>query len=192
MKTFSLVAMLLSLLLVSSCQNPFHPPLRDLSSHEILNSSPEEVLRNLERAYKEKNINIFKALLHPDFRFELLSSEVNQIGVDVDGDHVNDSWWGYDKEVEFTTNMFYHGSTDGLYPVADKIDLRLQIPPQDNWQADPEVGHESWIIIPCNFDLILSYNSMNTSYVANGVARFYLRKDEGRWSIAIWRDESLL
>lgn len=184
--------LLLPLLLMVGCNNPFRPPLRDNSNHAILNRSPEEVLQNLERAYKEKNINIFKSLLHPDFRFELLSSEVNQIGVDIDGDGFKDSWWGYDQEIEFTSNMFYYGSSDGLYPVADMIDLRLQIPPQANWQTDPEVGHENWIIIPCSFDLILSYNSMNTSYVANGVARFYLRKDDGRWSIAIWRDESFL
>jgi hypothetical protein len=52
------------------------------------------------------------------------------------------------------------------------------------------VGHEDWIIIPCNFDLILSYQESNSSITANGIARFYLRPVGNGWKIAIWRDES--
>ncbi len=179
-------------LLISSCVNPFSPKLYDISDADIQNRTPTELLQNLERAYKEKNLNIYKLLLHPEFRFELIASEVSQIGIDVNEDGFRDSWWGYDQEVELTDHMFRIGSSDGVYPPPDEINLRLQIPTQDLWQNDPELGHEDWIVIPCNFDLLLSYTATNSSFNANGVARFYVRPVGDRWFIAIWRDESNL
>lgn len=192
MKTTNALLMLLIALLIGSCRNPFRPLLYDISDAEIQNRTPEELLKNLERAYLEKNINIYKALLHPDFRFELIASEVSQIGVDVNGDGLRDAWWGYEQDVEYTENMFNNGSTDGVYPPPDEINLRLQVPTNDLWQNDPEVGHEDWIVIPCNFDLLLSYTATNSSFNANGVARFYLRPVGNKWFIAVWRDESNL
>lgn len=191
MKTVRYIVLLL-LVVLGACENPFRPPLRDSSSDVVQNRSPEELLKNLEKAYREKNINIFRKILHPDYRFELLSSEYQQIGIDMDGDGRRDSWWGYDHEVEITRNMFERGSSDGILPVADAIELRLQIPPQELWERDPADGMEDYIVIPCYFDLILTYKHTNSSYVANGVARFYLVENAGDWQIMIWRDESLL
>jgi hypothetical protein len=184
--------MLLLGIALSSCINPFRPNLYDVSDADILNRNPIELLQNLERAYTEKNINIYRSLLHQDFRFELIASEVSQIGIDVNGDGLRDSWWGYEQEVEITNRMFNFGSSDGSYPSPDAINLRLQIPPQEVWENDPELGHEDWIVIPCSFDLLLSYTATNSSFNANGVARFYLRPVADRWYIAIWRDESNL
>jgi hypothetical protein len=190
-KTLIILPLLL-LILISGCRNPFRPRIVDNSNDAVLNRTPREVLHNLERAYREKNINIFKSLLSEDFRFELISSEVSQIGVDVNGDGIRDSWWGYEEEVQFTNNLFNYGSSDGIYPPPDQIQLRLQIPPEENWELDPEIGHEAWIVIPCYFDLSLTYLQSNSMIVANGVARFYLRPGNNRWYIAIWRDESNL
>jgi len=177
-------------LLLSSCWNPFHPRLVDNSNDQLRNRTPVELLQNLELAYKERNINIFKDLLALDFRFELIASEVNQIGIDVNGDGIRDSWWGYEEEVAFTENLFVHGSSDGSYPPPDDLQLRLQIPPEENWENDPELGHEDWIVIPCMFNLSLSFYASNSLITANGVARFYLKPMNNRWYIAIWRDES--
>lgn len=184
--------LLLALLALGSCWNPFRPPLEDDSNGTIQNRTPAQVLENLEFSYRERNINIYKELLCEDFRFELISSEVNQIGVDLNNDGIRDSWWGYDEEVLFTRNLFSEGSSDGSYPPPDDIQLNLQIPPEESWEEDPEVGHEDWVVIPCVFDLKLSYFSANAMITANGVARFYLKPADNRWYIAIWRDESNL
>jgi len=189
MRTISIILLCLTLL-VSSCTNPFCPVLYDRSNADIQNRTPEELFQNLERAYMEKNINIYKSLLDANFRFELLASEVNLIGIDMNNDGMRDYWWGYDQEVEYTDRMFNKGSSDGTYPPPDDIKLRLQVPPSEIWQKDPEIGHEGWIIIPCNFVLILCYNESNSSITANGIARFYLKPVENGWKIAIWRDES--
>lgn len=187
-----IMLVLLLAMLLSSCVNPFHPRIFDISGDEIQNRTPIELLQNLERAYTEKSINIYRSLLHKDFRFELIASEVSQIGIDLDGDGLRDSWWGYEQEIDLTDRMFSFGSSDGQYPPPDEITLRLQIPPQDVWENDPELGHEDWIVIPCSFDLLLTYSPTNSSFNANGVARFYLRPVADRWYIAIWRDESNL
>ncbi len=189
---YPIFLLLLSSLLLQSCWNPFRPRMIDNSNDLIHNRTPLELLQNLERAYRERNINIYKSLLAPDFRFELISSEVNLIGIDVNEDGIRDSWWGFDEDVEFTDNLFNHGSTDGVYPSPDQITLRLMVPPEENWETDPELGHEDWIVIACNFDLTLTYLSSNSSLAAGGVARFYLRPSGNRWYIAIWRDESNL
>ncbi len=175
---------------IVSCTNPFRPKIRDDVNATLVNRTPKDVLQNLELSYKQRNIGIYEQLLAPDFRFELISSEVNLIGIDVNGDGIRDSWWGFEQEIKMTNNLFSHGSSDGIYPPPDQINLRLQIPPETAWENDPEVGHEDWIIIPCVFDLQLLYFATNSSIISGGVARFYLRPLNNRWYIAIWRDES--
>lgn len=187
-----LLLLLACALLLAGCWNPFRPPLQDESAAEIRNRTPLELLNNLERAYSERNIEIFKSLLAPDFRFELISTEVSQIGIDVNGDSILDSWWGYEQEVEYTRNLFTDGSSDGSHLPPDELQLRLTVPPEEIWEPDPELGHESWVVIPCGFSLILTYHSTNSALTANGVARFYLKPVANRWYIAIWRDESNL
>jgi len=185
-----IVAIALILIALSACTNPFRPKIRDDISTSVANRTPKEVLQSLELSYKQRNIGIFEQLLTQDFRFELISSEVNLIGRDVNGDGIKDSWWGYEEEVEITKNLFTRGSSDGIYPPPDQINLRLQIPPESAWENDPEVGREDWIIIPCIFDLQLFYYASNSSISSGGVARFYLRPINNRWYIAVWRDES--
>ncbi|HRY84676.1 MAG TPA: hypothetical protein P5533_08595 [Candidatus Cloacimonadota bacterium] len=189
---FPAVCLLVSLLLLVSCRNPFRPSLTYNEDDGLLNSSPQKVLENLQRAYQDKDIELYKKLLAPDFRFELLAAEVSAIGIDLNEDGIPDSWWGFDQEIDLTENLFYNGSSDGQYPPPDQIMLRLQIPPENAWDIDPEVGHEDWIVIPCSFDLTLTYLSSSTTITASGVARYYLYKAQNRWYIAIWRDESNL
>ena len=190
--SFRLLLILLLSLLAVSCRNPFRPNLTYNTGDGLANTSPKQLLESLERAYQDKNLDLYKKLLSPDFRFELLSSEVNQIGIDVNDDGIRDSWWGYEQEVQLTENLFKYGSSDGIYPPPDQISLRLQIPPENMWDIDPESGHEDWVVIPCVFDLSLTFLSSNTVLGASGVARFYIKPIGGRWFIAIWREESNL
>jgi hypothetical protein len=185
----NLLLLVLFALLLNSCVNIFNPNLTNNHNTSDVNSTPEAVLQTLEQSYRQMNLEMFKSCLAPDFRFELLSAEVNLIGIDWNHDGTLDSWWGYDQEVEYHRNLFQNGSSDGTYPPPDQIFLRLQIPPQDQWLADNQVGHEDWVVIPCLFDLQLTYANSST-LSSNGVARFFLRPINNRWYIAVWRDES--
>ncbi len=191
MRSKLILLLALAALLFGSCTNPFHPNLRDDGQTAAVNSSPTSLLRALELSYRQKNIQLFKQCLDKEsFRFELLSSEVNSIGIDWNEDGIKDSWWGYEQEVEYHQNLFEYGSSDGSYPSPDQINLRLQIPPQEQWLADPEVGHEDWICIPCLFDLQLMFPGSSSSLSSSGVARFFLKPAGNLWYIAVWRDES--
>ncbi len=184
------ILLCICLFLTSACTNPFHPRMQDSDIVNVVNDSPASVLQSLEQAYTQKNLQLFTRCLASDYRFELLSSEVSSIGIDWNNDGLKDSWWGYEQEVEYHRNLFTEGSSDGSYPPPDQINLRLQIPPQEQWQSDPESGHEAWVVIPCLFDLQLLYTSSNSSIGSNGVARFYLKPINNLWYIAVWRDES--
>ncbi|HOV16639.1 MAG TPA: hypothetical protein PLF50_03995 [Candidatus Cloacimonadota bacterium] len=177
-------------LLAGSCTNPFHPELSNNNEEIEAFQTPDALLHTLRDAYTQKNINLFSACLAPDFRFELLSAEVNTIGIDWNNDGIKDSWWGYEQEVEYHRNLFIEGSSDGSYPPPDQINLTLQVPPDTQWENDPEVGHETWKVIPCLFNLQLIYSTGTSSLSSNGVARFFVKPVGKRWFIAVWRDES--
>ena len=184
-----LITCILITIFIGGCVNPFHPNLRFNNDNQSNTNTPLIVLKNLETAYCQRDIKLLKNILAPDFRFELVSSEVNLIGIDVNHDGIRDSWWGVDQEIEFTDNLFNRGSSDGIYQSPEQIVLRLQIPPESQWVHDPDPAHEGWLIISCLFDLQLIYSPSST-ITSNGSATFYLKQINNRWYIAIWRDES--
>ncbi|HOD55358.1 MAG TPA: hypothetical protein PKJ08_12595 [Candidatus Cloacimonadota bacterium] len=173
-------------LFIFSCENPFNPGITIKPNDPITNgyppNSPDNVLRNLSLAYNQKDIDLYKSCLSKSFRFQIIGSDVQTIGVD---------WWGFEQEVEYHTNLFSKGSSNGLFNSPDNILLNLEIPPQTTWINDNQIGHENWIIISCPFFLHLYYND-TTDISATGYARFYLKQEDGRWVIAIWVDESIV
>jgi hypothetical protein len=198
---YKYLILVLSILMIifTGCNNIFSPKTTSTHQTEAYpNTSPDLVLKNLELAYRQKDIELYKKCLDQEsFRFELISSEIDEInaGVDIDDDGINDSWWGYQKEVEYHTHLFRDGSSDLLYPSPDQIYLNLNVPVQEQWELDNQTGHEGWVVIACLFDLSLSFRSTNSSLNANGSARFYLKPipdnhGVNHWFIAIWRDES--
>jgi len=169
--------------LFSSCINPFNPGIeggRDLSIYA--NDTPDNVLRNLMLSYNQKSIDLFKDTLDKDFRFHVLSQQAPEIGQD---------WWGYEQEIDFHSNLFSRGSSDGRLSSPSNILLNLEIPPPHLWVLDNQVGHENWVIISCPFYLYLSYVS-GPDISAAGFARFHLKPLNDRWYIAIWIDESYI
>jgi len=190
---FFIIAGILIMLFISinGCTNPFNPNIvKTPGDHQLYsNTTPRNVLKNLEISYNQQDLDLFKSCLSTSFRFELLSMEVDEIGIDMDGDGIKDSWWDYDKEVEYHRNLFQEGSSDGAYPSPDHIYLNLQIPQEDVWLTDNQEGREDWVIIPTYFTL--SITIFGTSNItADGYARFYLRPEGEEWRIIIWRDES--
>lgn len=180
-------------LLINGCTNPFNPDvIKNTQSNEVHdNTTPRNVLKNLETAYNQQDLELYMSCLSTSFRFELISVEIDEIGIDMDGDGIKDSWWDYDKEVEYHRNLFRDGSSDGRYPSPDNIYLNLQIPHEDAWLTDNQQGREDWIIIPAFFNLAINiYGTSNIT--AEGYARFYLRPEGNEWRVIIWRDESNL
>jgi len=187
------LTMILFTLFTLSCENPFNPKQESnvVNDGYLPNDIPENILKNLENAYNRKDIELYKLCLSGDFRFELISSEASEInsGVDLDDDGLADSWWGYQQEVDYHTNLFREGSTDGRFPPPDEVVLVITRPPVELWQDDDEVGHEGWKVVTCGFDLTLKFFNFQNQH-ASGYATFYLKPQNDKWYIAIWRDES--
>ena len=121
----AVILTILSTLFTFGCKNPFNPKQSSLSVHTswLPNNSAENVLKNLENAYNRKDLDLYTSILDKNFHFELISSEAPEInaGIDLDEDGYPDSWWGYQTEVEYHTNLFRDGSTDGRFPPPDEI-----------------------------------------------------------------------
>ncbi len=183
--------LLLSILFTFGCTNPFHPEATENVDNGDFYpfDNPKNVLLNLQLSYQQQNLELYEKCLSDSFRFELISSDVSQFGVDMNGDGINDSWWGYQQEISYHRNLFIDGSSDGNLKTPDQISLNLQIPPEESWQIDNQEGHEGWIIIPCHFDLQLFLTNAS-NILSNGYALFYLKEEAGEWKIAVWRDES--
>ncbi len=190
-KVFSNLLVILILAITVSCTNPFNPEMKkpDNSFVQYDSSSPNTVLENLENAYNRKDLNLYLSCFSDSFKFVLIATEQNIIGVDADNDGISDSWWGLEQEKEYHRNLFGTGSTNGEFPSPDNISLNLKKPPSESWQKSNEKGMEDVIIIPCYFDLRLSFNSI-PDIVANGHSHYYLKKEGENWKIIRWIDDS--
>ncbi len=188
MNTRYKIFILLALMLLLGCENPFNPTSHNNNPTDFQpNTTIPQLLRNLEDAYSQKNLDLYEYCLAEDFIFQLISSEVEEIGIDLNNDGVNDEYWGFQQEIEYHRNLFESGSTDGQYPPPDQISLSF--PGEPIIDDDFEEGHEGWKIVSTYFTLNLTFlNSTNIS--ALGYARFYLKPVNEEWKIAVWRDES--
>lgn len=187
------VVLLLSLVLLTACTNPFNPRWESKdngSSTALPFDSPVNLLYNLETSYRNQDIDLYSECLADSFRFELIQQDAQQIGVDMDGDGVADDWWGRQQEIEYHRNLFTEGSTDGQYPPPDAIDLDLQFSTDSTaWLPDYQSGHEGWVIIQATFYLKLTFYS-GSEIISSGRADFYCKKEDSHWYIAVWRDVS--
>ncbi|MBN2829796.1 MAG: hypothetical protein JXR56_05705 [Candidatus Cloacimonetes bacterium] len=193
------VLALMGLLLYGCSENPFNPvTVNNISTNTNYDfSTPTKTIENLVRAYEQLNTDLFKSCLAEDFRFELIESDAPDIGIDMDGDGIKDSWWGYQQEIRYHENLFENGSSDNSYPPPDQI--ILEIPTNDLvWtdDTDSEGLPNGYKYTDVHFSLTLQYNSNGQTISSNGFVRFYLVNksitDTPRWSIIIWRDNSWL
>ncbi len=177
------------MIITLGCDNPFNPDSENNNNptESNPNDSPENLISNLELAYNQKDIDLYKSCLADDFRFQLIETDVTDIGIDLDSDGIPDSEWGYQQEIEYHSNLFGDGSSDGQYPSPDTINLTFTSLIIDD---DIEEGHEGWKIVDCHFSLQLFFTADNTALSANGYTKFYVRPIEDEWEIAIWRDQS--
>ncbi|PID27769.1 MAG: hypothetical protein CSB55_07580 [Candidatus Cloacimonadota bacterium] len=179
------------LFFLASCANPFNPDSAQTSNDvaQTVVSTPEATLLQLENAYNRQDIELYKECLSDSFHFILINSEYSEIGVDMNNDGIKDNWWGFEQEVNYHENLFTSGSSDGLIPTPVSVNLNLQIPPKSLWEQENETGENPVYIIPCNFDLVLTYSDFQ-DINAYGYSRFWLILEDDMWKIYRWQDES--
>jgi hypothetical protein len=185
-------AVLVFVLGLSGCSNvgPLsvrHPPLTD--SFENLETR-DNLLHNLELAYKQRDFEQFRKLLDNSGAFRFVFSPA-----DVRNGVVKNSQWDLRAELEATERLLDPNPPPGQ-PRADKIDLDLTYTAgDDEWQPFVPATHpnETWYDKQVEYTLKVRIGHRTYSQGKTVVALFTVRPiDVGgktEWRIVTWRDD---
>lgn len=158
------IYLILPVLLISGCLNPFAPKLdkeNQNSSFEIGNlKSIDDLFKNFQYAYSFKDTAIYGKLLAKDFIFMYRDYA---IGADV-------TW---DRDEEMKTHY-------GLFQNAQRLDLV--------WNNIVSISSDSSNIVR-SFMLTITFNPSDIITV-DGKVNLTLTKIEDNWKIKQWIDES--
>lgn len=167
--TLGLTTLILLLLLLQTCDNPFAPSLRKGDPLENLLGNPatiEGFYKRFQNAYNLKDTSLYGPLLSRDFTFIYRDFES---GVDVS--------WGKSEDIITTHNLFQS---------ARDIDL--------TWnnviaQFENEENTEAQIIRRFNLIVVLDGTDV---FRTDGSANFILQRSDSisSWKLNRWRDQS--
>lgn len=152
-----------------SCFNPFAPALEkspDSSNVITEQKTPQEVLQNFRYAYVFKDSLLYSNLLDESFVFEYFDPEMGPSGQFVT--------WGRDVDLKTTGQLFR------TFDVIDLVWL--------NTIFSSSEGEFEKIFIRFNLNLF----SSDLNFVVTGTAifTFVQSKEDGKWRIIRWKDES--
>lgn len=161
------------------------------SPYKPLDEERDNVLFNLEKAYKERNIDRYDELLDVDFVFHFSPTDVRE-------GNVSAELWDRAAEIGSAGNMFDPNYSGPREPVSN-IDLSMryatgdaswiQVTPEDQQKYPDETWYEKTV------RYMLTVTSGQTSYVGQDIqASFLVRWAEvdGQhfWRIVAWRDDT--
>lgn len=160
-----IIISLFTLIVLSSCVNPFAPALDEtISGEEGLITDQKTVsgvFQNFQYAYSFKDTTIYGDLLAKDFIFTYRDYD---LGYDIS--------WSRNEEMRVT---------HGLFQNAQQLDLI--------WNEIVSMTSDSTNIIR-SFDLMITFNPTDIIDV-DGRINLTLRKNEdNKWQITNWLDES--
>jgi len=151
---------------MNSCVNPFAPNIdENLGSNEGLISNQTDiggVFQNFQYAYTFKDTLIYSQIIHKDFIF---------IYTDYTEEVVKVKTWGKEEEIKYTY---------GLFQNSQRLDLI--------WNNIVSMTSDSTHVVR-SFDLTVTFNPTDINYV-NGRVNLTLIKENNKWKILRWVDES--
>ena len=177
MRNYSILVLII-LILVFSCQNPFAPPVIGPGSFRPIaqQTDPDSVLFNFKYAYENRDSIVYANCLDEDFVF--IYYDQDEIG-QIDTIEIYRDGPGYELDV-----------TGQMFKYLDEIRL-------DNWiiqdKPDSIVGIDTLKIRDVFFHLSLRDMDGDYGYQhleATGIARFVFRLDpeDTLWRIFLWDD----
>ncbi len=163
--TIRTLFMLLVLTGLYSCVNPFAPTLDNEIGEDggIISDQTniDGVFQNFQYAYTFKDTTIYGQLLTSDFTFVYRDYD---LGVDIS--------WGRDEEMK---------TTYGLFQNSQRLDLI--------WNNIVSITGDSTNIVR-SFNLTITFNPTDIIIVDGRVNIDLIKKNDGRWQISRWIDES--
>lgn len=137
------------------------------------NNLPENVIANLETAYRNRDIEAFAGLLAPEFTFRFQPGDVPAVGR---------SSWGREEEIESTRGLFESERVKN-------IEIRLEYLPAEI-ATEPGLEHTMRIRVDQAFLRVIEESIVHE--VPGHPQDFFLRREHGdhpnRWVIVEWRD----
>lgn len=153
----------------TSCFNPFAPELEnnvDLSNVITEQQTPEEVLQNFRYAYTFKDSLLYSDVLDESFVFEYFDTNQGPSGEFLT--------WGRDVDLR---------TTGRLFRTFDSIELIWL-----NTLFTESDGAEEKRFVRFNLNLFSS--DFNFIITGTAIFTFVKSKEDGRWRIKRWKDES--
>lgn len=170
---FNISIILVSLLAIVKCFNPFAPRLEDSDRNDLIiagQTTPHKVLESFKYAYVFKDSLLYADLLDSSFVFMYFDPNQEPSGRIVS--------WGRDEDLKTTGRLFRN---------FDLIDLVWNTTIVDTiYSENNDFRAES--IKTFNLTLVKESESLNIT----GIAIFYLKKCnyDKKWRITLWKDES--
>lgn len=179
-------------LLLAGCSNPFAPDVERVTRRE-LPPAPEAttaqvVMDNLERAFNERDKDLYETLLDDNFYF-------------MEEDCKGDLIYFYGKEEELRIMGPRDGSSQGIFDIYRTIEWKYQpsrrytelgIDYPLSFEGDPD-GHpdEDWEVFRGRVEIQLRETPVD-GFDVNQVMNFKMREgDDGLWRIVRWKDDPL-
>lgn len=162
----SILALGFALIALVSCVNPFAPKIDETLGEEkgLISDqlNVDGVFQNFQYAYTFKDTLIYSQIIHKDFTFSY---------TDYDEVPVKNKSWAREEEM---------GSCYGLFQNTQRLDLV--------WNNINSISGDSTYIVR-SFNLTVTYNPTDIDFVTGRVV-FYLAKENNKWKIIRWIDES--
>ena len=192
MKKIWLAALVVAALAVAGCDNPFAPKTRtpdeDPPEPAKQATEPEIVMDNLEKAFEERDKELYETLLDERFWFtetdcagniEFFNDREEELAI-MGGRDNSEGVLDRFRTIEYTFNIF----------AGDGRTRELGIERPNAFEGDPD-GHpdEDWEVFRGRVEMLLLENPTD-GFRVEQVMTFKLREgDDGLWRIARWIDD---
>ena len=186
------IAIALTGMLLAGCSNPFAPKVERVEEKELppppKATTARVVMENLERAFNERDKELYETLLDDAFYFT---------ETDCNGDL---KYWN-DKEEELQIMGPRDGSSQGIFDIYRTIEwsffqsrrsTELGRDHPTSHEDDPD-GHpdEDWEVFRGRVEILL-LERPDEGYFVDQVMTFKMRRgDDGLWRIVRWMDDPL-
>jgi hypothetical protein len=162
---------------------PFKPPDEEPPKQPVEMTSPANVLKNVEIAYNQRNIDLYKKTLSTNFVFYFDPRDIGKSPPGRPGYKIPESW-SYTTDWQATYNMFNKAYS-----------INLSIP--TGRVGEPEPEENEYQADNISISLVVMIDELNGYAADEGYCNFKFEKyqneqSEDRWRLIAWWDRTAI
>ena len=159
----------------------FSPPEDEPPQQPVVMTSPVNVLKNIEIAYNQRDINLYKKALSPNFVFYFDPRDVGQTPPGNENYIIPESW-SYTVDWSATEKMFQNAYSINLAIPTGRV-------------GEPEPEENEYQADNISISLLLMIDELNGYSADKGYCNFKFEKyqneqSEDRWRLKYWWDRT--